>query len=100
MREMSMNDEPKKSTGVSPVREWSTRITSGGRVVLPAELRAALGLADGAALRVRLDGRRIVLLPQAEILREIQEKWRRLVPGDRSLVDELIADRRAEAERE
>ncbi len=97
---MSINDDPKKSPGVSPVREWSTRITSGGRVVLPAELRAALGLVDGTALRVCLDGRRIVLLPQGEILREIQEKWRRLVPGDRSLVDELIADRRAEAERE
>jgi hypothetical protein len=51
-------------------------------------------------LRVRLDGRRIVLVPQAEIVREIQEKLRRLIPGDRSLVDELIADRRTEAVRD
>jgi AbrB family looped-hinge helix DNA binding protein len=89
-----------KSKGSPIPREWSTRVTSGGRVVLPAEIRAALSLTDGAALRVRLDGRRIVLVPQAEIVREIQEKLRRLIPGDRSLVDELIADRRTEAERD
>jgi len=94
-----MNEQRKKTAG-GPVPEWSTRLTSGGRVVLPAEARAILGLNDGAALRVRLEGRRLVLVPQAEVVREIQDKWRRLIPGDRSLVDELIADRRAEAERD
>jgi len=82
------------------VKEWSTKVTSGGRVVLPAEVRAALGLTDGASVRIRLEDRQVVIVPFAEILRKIQEKWRRLIPEDRSMVDELIAERRAEAERE
>jgi antitoxin PrlF len=101
MNDKSGKDESRKQpSALEPVRAWSTRVTSGGRVVLPAEVRSKLGLADGDSLRVRLEGRRIILLPQAEIVREIQEKWRRLTPGDRSLVDELITDRRAEAERD
>jgi len=82
------------------VKEWSTKVTSGGRVVLPAEVRAALGLTDGTSVRIRLDDRQVVIVPFMEILRKIQEKWRRLIPQDRSMVDEFIAERRAEAERE
>jgi AbrB family looped-hinge helix DNA binding protein len=82
------------------VKEWSTKVTSGGRVVLPAEARAALGLTDGSSVRIRLEDGHLVIVPFMEILRKIQEKWRRLIPEDRSMVDEFIAERRAEAERE
>lgn len=75
-------------------------MTSGGRVVIPAEARAALGLADGASVRIRMEDGVLTIIPHAEIVRRLQEKYRRLIPGDRSLVDELIADRRAEAKRE
>jgi hypothetical protein len=36
----------------------------------------------------------------SEIVRDIQARWRRYIPGDRSLVDELIAERRAAAKSE
>jgi AbrB family looped-hinge helix DNA binding protein len=93
-----MNDETMKPPVVQGA--WSTRVTSGGRVVLPAEARVALGLRDGTPVRVFLQDGRLTIVPFAEIIRDIQARWRRYIPGDRSLADELIADRRAEAERE
>ena len=80
--------------------EWTTRVTSGGRVVLPAEARAKLGLADGSPVRIRLTAKGATITPIADVLRDIQDRWRRYIPGDRSLVDELIAERRTEAKRE
>lgn len=96
-----MNQDPKAPRShQTATRVWSTRISSGGRVVLPAEARAALGLTDGASVQVRLEDQQIVIVPQAEVIRRIQAKWQHLIPADRSMVDELIAERRAEAERE
>jgi AbrB family looped-hinge helix DNA binding protein len=66
--------------------------------VLPAEVRASLGLADGDEVQVTVEDGKIVLLPLSEVVRRMQAKYRRLIPGDRSLADELIADRRAEAQ--
>lgn len=107
-RKLRVRDEIARLTGQAPVRppappaarEWTTRVTSGGRVVLPAEARAALGLGDGAAVRVRLEDGRITILPIDAVVRDIQERWRVYVPGERSLADELIADRRHESEHE
>jgi AbrB family looped-hinge helix DNA binding protein len=90
-------DAPRLEGGT---RRWSTRLSSGGRVVLPAEVRAGLGLADGDAVQVTVEDGKIVLLPLTEVVRRLQAKYRRLISGDRSLADELIADRRAEAKRE
>jgi AbrB family looped-hinge helix DNA binding protein len=87
-------------TNAPPVQEWSSKITSGGRVVLPAEVRTVLGLKDGDPVRVRLENGELSIVPLSEIVRDIQTRWRRYIPGDRSLVDELIADRRTEAKRE
>lgn len=62
-------------------------------------MRRALGIKPGDELAVRVDGRRIVLEPRQELLRRMQEELRG-TRGKRSLVDELIAERRQEAARE
>jgi bifunctional DNA-binding transcriptional regulator/antitoxin component of YhaV-PrlF toxin-antitoxin module len=59
-------------------------------------MRSALGIKQGDELAARLDGRRIVLEPRSELLRRIQEELR-CARGRRSLVEELIAERRGEA---
>jgi antitoxin PrlF len=67
-----------------------------GRVVIPAALRAALGLAPGDRLHVHLTGRRLVLEREQDAAAELRG-LAAAVPASRSLVDELLAERRAAA---
>ena len=77
-----------------------TRLSEGGRIVIPAEFREALGLAVGDEVRLRLDDGEIRIFTLDHAIRQAQELVRRYVPEGVSLVDELIAERRAEAARE
>lgn len=67
-----------------------------GRLVIPAEVRAALGLAPGDRLHLRLTGRRVVLERQQDAAAELRGLASE-VPETRSLVDELLAERRLAA---
>ncbi|WP_375430376.1 AbrB/MazE/SpoVT family DNA-binding domain-containing protein [uncultured Friedmanniella sp.] len=64
-----------------------------GRVVLPAAARAELGLVPGARLSVRVDGTTLVMQKPDDAVRELRSFGAR-VAGGRSLVDELLAERR------
>ena len=77
-----------------------TTIDKGGRVVIPAEYRRALGLCPGDTVIVRLVDSEIQIFTPAQGIKRAQEVVRRWVPEGRSLSDELIAERRAEAARE
>lgn len=67
-----------------------------GRVVIPADVRTAMGLAPGDELHVRLVGRRLVLERPQDAARELRG-LASTVPSARSLVDELLGERRAAA---
>ncbi|MGL5866468.1 MAG: AbrB/MazE/SpoVT family DNA-binding domain-containing protein [Dermatophilaceae bacterium] len=67
-----------------------------GRLVIPAEVRAALGLAPGDVLHVHLTGRRVVLERPSDAASELRG-LAATVPRSRSLVDELLAERRLAA---
>jgi antitoxin PrlF len=70
-----------------------------GRLVIPAEVRVRLGLHPGDRLRLRISGNSIILeRPEDAVaaLRSLAGK----VPRDRSLVAELLAERRAAAAEE
>ena len=77
-----------------------TKIGEGGRVVVPAKYRKALDLKPGDdVILVLEDGEvRITTLPR--VIQRAQEMVRRHNPEGRSLVDELIQERRDEADRE
>jgi antitoxin PrlF len=67
-----------------------------GRVVIPAEIREALGLSAGDRMHVRVVGPRIVMERPQDAIDELRSLGRdRAV--NRSLVEELLAERRAEA---
>jgi len=76
------------------------RIAPGGRVVIPAEFRKALGLAVGDDVVIEIKDGELRLRSLREAVRRAQEIVRKHVPEGVSLADELIAERRAEAARE
>ena len=67
-----------------------------GRLVIPAEIRAALGLAPGDHLHLHLNGSRLVLERQQDAVAELRALAAD-VPKSRSFVEELLAERRAAA---
>lgn len=76
-----------------------TKLGQGGRIVLPAQFRKAMGVKPGDELIMAMkDGEVRVFTRQAAIKRA-QGMLKHIAPG-RSLADELIQERRSEAARE
>jgi AbrB family looped-hinge helix DNA binding protein len=67
-----------------------------GRLVIPADVRASLGLVAGDRLHLHLVGRRLVLERPRDAVGELRGLASG-VAGGRSLVDELLAERRMAA---
>ena len=74
-----------------------TRIGEGGRIVIPAEYRQALGLQVGDEVILRLEGRELRIFTLNQAIKRAQELVSRYIPQERSLADELIAERRRES---
>ena len=83
-----------------PEASIKTKIGPDGRVVIPATFRESLDLKEGDVLFARLYNGEIALLTPKAAMRRAQAIVRRFVPDEVSLVDELIEDRRREAQRE
>jgi len=79
----------------------TTKMTEGGRIVIPAEIRKRLGMQVGETFSLEIgkdDSLRI--LSRKQTLRRAQQLFRKHVPEGISVVDEFIADRRMEADSE
>lgn len=75
-----------------------TKITDGNRLVVPATIRKSLGLRVGDAVTLVLQNNgEVRLLTQADAVRQAQAMVRQHVRPERSLVDELLAERREAA---
>lgn len=93
---------PAASTREFPTTKLKAKVQigAGGRLVIPAEMRAAMGVAEGDMLMARVvDGELRLLSPQAAI-KKAQSLVRQFVPEGVSLVDELIEEREAEVRKE
>ncbi|GAA4830968.1 hypothetical protein GCM10023201_18590 [Actinomycetospora corticicola] len=70
-----------------------------GRVLIPAQFRRDLGLTPGARLLVYVEDGRLVLESAEQLMmrirRDVADAWQG--DADRSVADELLAERRAEA---
>ena len=73
-----------------------TKIGEGGRIVIPAEYLQALGLQVGDEVILRLEGRELRIFTLNQAIKRAQELVSRSIPQERSLADELIAERRRE----
>lgn len=70
-----------------------------GRLVIPASLRRSLGLKEGDRLVARQDANRLVIEKPEQIKQRLKARFAQ-VPAERSLVDELLSERREESRRE
>jgi AbrB family looped-hinge helix DNA binding protein len=82
------------------MRKRHVKLACGGRVVIPAEFRRALGISVGDDITLELREGELRLRSFRATLEKVQAMVRKYVPDGRSLADELIAERRAEAARE
>ncbi len=74
------------------------KMSKGGRVVIPSHIRQSLGLNDGDAVLWELGDGEARITTRAQQIKRAQALVRRHVPLGVSLVDELIAERRSEAQ--
>ena len=82
------------------MKQRVTSLDRRGRMVVPVEFRRALGLKEGDAIIVRREGDELRILTRGEAIRRAQEIVGRHTGEGRSLVDELISERRTQATRE
>ena len=77
-----------------------TRLGEKGRIVIPAEMREALGMDAGGVLDLRVVDGELRISTMESRLRRAQEWVRQVIPPGVSLADELIAERREAAKHE
>ena len=70
-----------------------TTVSTKGQLVIPAEMRASLGLKPGTRVVLRLEGSQIILEP---VSKKLVEKLRGITKGGPSMADELQRERRSD----
>lgn len=76
------------------------RVADGGRIVIPAEVRARLGLEVGADLVMTVEDDHATLMNAKAARLRARQRVRRYVAPGASLSEELMAERKEEAQRE
>jgi len=78
----------------------SIKMSEGGRIVIPSEIRHALGIKEGDSLLIELVDGEARITTRVARLRRAQALFQQYIPSNSpSIADELIAERRAAAER-
>jgi len=78
------------------MQQIKTKVAEGGRIVIPAEYRQALGLQVGDEVILRLENGTLRIFTPRQAIKYAQELLRPYLPAERLLSDELIAERRLE----
>ena len=81
-------------------QEAKVRVNENGRIVIPAAFRKALGINVGDEVVARVEDDELRITTVKGRIARAQRSVRKYIKPGRSLVDELIADRRREARSE
>ncbi len=74
-----------------------TKLSDGGRIVIPVAYRKELGINPGDDVVLTLEEGEIRLMTARQAIKRAQKMVRRYVPADVSLSKEFIQERREEA---
>jgi len=80
------------------MNQQAAKISSGGRIVLPAQMRASLGIQEGDELLISVVNGEIHITPKTLALQNALAIARKHLAGCPDLGAALIADRRKEAQ--
>ena len=76
---------------------YHAKVIAGGKIVIPAEFRRALGIADGDSVLIARDAEGgLSIKTHAQVIEDGQRAYRAALKHPFT-VDDFIADRRAEA---
>jgi len=90
-------------TVVQSVLHGKSRLSENGRIVIPSQIREAMGISAGEPVLMELEDGVLRIESHRSRIRRIQEEFRKHVPiglGEMLMSDQLIAERREEARRE
>jgi len=88
-------------TDINNLTEKSIKVVigEGGRIVIPASYRKALGLKPGDEVQIELAYDEIRIISYRKAISNAQKLVHRFVNEDRKLSEELISERREESDR-
>lgn len=81
------------------LQRWRLKVAPDGRFVIPAAARAAMDIDEDGTVTAYLQDGELRLLSRRTAIRQVQAFVKLHRKGEGSVVDELIAERRAAAER-
>lgn len=85
---------------MKPAFRATLRVAEGGRIVIPAAVRERLGVEVGSDVVVTVEDDHATLTSARAARRRAQQRVRRYVDPKASLSEELMAERKREAQRE
>lgn len=107
MTDSEFAEEPRRfeaeETGLRSVGYVRLKIDGAGRIVIPAEMRAAMLVKPGDTVTARVEAGEFRIVSPDVALKRVQafaRKWKAEHPDAPDIVDEFIAERREEARRE
>ena len=80
--------------------KFAVQVKDAGRILLPADIREALGIAEGDTLQAVVQDGELRLMTPLSALRRLQEMVASKPASERGTVDDFLAWRRAEAARD
>jgi|OM-RGC.v1.027191411 AbrB family looped-hinge helix DNA binding protein len=75
------------------------KLGEGGRLVIPAAMREALGVKPGDEMALEVVDGELKIKSYMAVIRELQDEFNRLVPAGEDVVDDFLRERREDQKR-
>ena len=75
------------------------KLGEGGRLVIPAAMREALGVRPGDELALEVEDGELKIKPYMAVIKELQAEFNRLVTDGMDVVDDFLRERREDQKR-